>query len=60
MTTTYKTWTQKYSNEDFDRAQSLAYELTDADRKAGRPAPAAGYSAANFDKARAIVLEAKR
>jgi hypothetical protein len=36
------------------------FVLTDADRKAGRPAPAAGYSAVNFDKAQAIVLRAKR
>jgi len=44
-----------YSNEDFDRAQQRANELTDADRKAGRPAPAAGYSKANFDRAYAEV-----
>lgn len=51
----YPAWESSYSGESFDRAQSLASELTDEDRRAGREAPAHGYSAANFDRARAIV-----
>lgn len=46
---------QSYSNENFDRAQRIAFELTDADRMAGRPAPAVGYSAANFEKAKKLL-----
>jgi len=57
---TYPAWRQRYSYEDFDRTQALAQELTDADRTAGRFAPAYGYSAENFDKARAIVREAQQ
>lgn len=57
--TEYKSWKQTYSNEDFDRTQSLAYILTDADRAAGKPAPTCGYSKSNFDLARTIVLKAK-
>ena len=56
----YPAWEARYSNEDFDRMQALACELTDADRKAGRPAPACGYSAARVEEARAIVKAANR
>ena len=38
----YGTWTSSYSNEDFDRTQSLANRLTALDREEGRPAPAVG------------------
>ena len=33
---TYPMWIQKYSGEDIDRVQALAYRLTRADRAAGR------------------------
>lgn len=54
----YPRWTASFSNEQFDRAQGLAFKLTDADRKAGRPAPAYGYSIANFELADALVSAA--
>lgn len=41
------------SNQDFDECQQRAAELTDADRAAGRPAPACGYSRENFARAQA-------
>jgi hypothetical protein len=44
-----------YANQDFDWLQDLAQRLTDADRAAGRTAPAVGYSAENIDIARPIV-----
>jgi hypothetical protein len=39
-------------SREFDRASDLAQRMTDADRAAGRPAPAFGYSAENWDRAR--------
>jgi hypothetical protein len=56
--TAYIPWTPAYANESFDRAQALAQRLTDEDRTAGRPAPAYGYSRANFAKADQIVNQA--
>ena len=56
----YPVWEARYSNEDFDRRQALACELTDADRKAGRSAPACGYSAERIEEARLIVKAANR
>lgn len=50
-------WMPSYSNEHFDRAQVLAMELTETDRKAGRPAPAYGYSKKRFDEANRMILE---
>lgn len=44
-----------YANSDFDRAQALAFKLTEADRQAGRDAPAAGYSEERFAEAAVIV-----
>lgn len=41
------------SNQDFDEQQQRALELTDDDRREGRPAPAHGYSAENFQRAKA-------
>lgn len=55
----YSAWTMTYSNEDFDRAQALAQRLTDEDRAAGRPAPAAGYSHERFNEAMAIVRDSQ-
>lgn len=47
-----------YSNEDFDVAQRIAYDLTDADRKAGVPGtPRAGYSAAHYATAERAVRD---
>lgn len=45
-----------YSNQDFDEIQRYAFALTDADRKAGREAPAYGYSLENIGKAQSAVL----
>lgn len=46
-------WTipARYPNEDFDEKQTRAYEITVADRAAGRLAPAHGYSADAFKQA---------
>lgn len=44
-----------YSGQDFDVAQSIAARLTDDDRKAGRAAPAAGYSDANFKLVESVI-----
>jgi len=44
-----------YSGQDFDIAQSIADRLTDDDRKAGRAAPAAGYSDANFKLVESVI-----
>ena len=44
-----------YSGERFDRIQQLALELTEADRCAGRQAPAYGYSKANIELATKLV-----
>jgi len=44
-----------YSGQDFDIAQSIAARLTDDDRKAGRAAPAAGYSDANFKLVESVI-----
>jgi hypothetical protein len=59
-TRTYPAWTYSYSNEDFDRTQSLASQITDEHRKAGLPAPAGGYSAAAWAEAEALVQAARR
>lgn len=40
-----------YSGQDFDEIQARAQEITESDRRAGRPAPAAGYSAEAFAQA---------
>jgi hypothetical protein len=56
----YVKWQQRYSGEDFDRAQAFAVELTDQDRAAGRSAPRAGYSAERFREAEGIVRAARR
>lgn len=56
----YPSWEQTYSSEDFDRAQQLASELTEADRRRGRAAPAYGYSGPNFKKAETIVRASNR
>ena len=50
----------KYSNQDFDEKQQRAAELTQADREAGRIAPAYGYSAKNWEKACAEYKEAQQ
>jgi hypothetical protein len=47
----------RYANEDFDVAQTVATALTDADRAAGRPAPAVGYSAENMARVTRIIRE---
>ena len=54
----YPELTQKYSNEDFDRTQQLATELTDCDRASGNTAPHGGYSAERFAQASKIVRDA--
>jgi hypothetical protein len=54
----YGTWTQRYSNEDFDRKQSLAGQLTSIDREEGRPAPAVGYSKERYAQATRVVDDA--
>jgi hypothetical protein len=51
----YGRWTSTYSNEDFDRYQSLAGILTKIDRDEGRPAPAVGYSKERYALAQKIV-----
>jgi hypothetical protein len=56
----YPVWESRHSGEDFDRTQGLAQKLTDADRAAGRKAPACGYSAERIEEARAIVKAANR
>jgi hypothetical protein len=56
----YAAWRQRYSGEDFDRTQRLAHELTDDDRRDGKPAPAHGYSAENFTTAERIVRAARK
>lgn len=58
-TPTYPTWRAIYSNEGFGRAQALADQLTEEDRRAGRPAPAVGYSGERFEDADAIVRAAQ-
>jgi len=42
---------EKWSGHRFDWCQSRAYEITDADREAGNPAPDHGYSAEAFAQA---------
>jgi hypothetical protein len=54
----YGTWKSTYSNEDFDRAQHLAQELTDIDRQEGRAAPRWGYSTERFRQASQVVKDA--
>lgn len=56
----YGTWSSSYSNEDFDRAQSLAGRLTDIDREEGRPAPAHGYSKERYAQAKQVVRDTNR
>lgn len=56
----YPAWDQTCSGEGFDRAQSLANDLTDEDRRAGRNAPVHGYSGENFARAEAIVRASNR
>lgn len=51
----YPAWECTHAGEDFDRAQSLAAQLTEQDRREGKPAPAHGYSAERFEEARRIV-----
>jgi hypothetical protein len=51
----YAPWTQRYSDEYFDRAQVLAATLTDWDREHGRRAPPTGYSERRFTDAQMIV-----
>jgi hypothetical protein len=51
----YPPWRSTYSNDAFDRAQALANKLTDEDRRAGRAAPAHGYSDAHFRTAEKVV-----
>ena len=50
----------RYSNQDFDECQRVAIILTDDDRKNGRPAPGAGYSNENFEKAKKLFDRMKR
>lgn len=56
----YPEWTQKRSNEDFDRAQGLAQALTDYDREHDlhNGQGPYGYSAARFKQASKIVSDA--
>ncbi len=49
---------RSYSNGVFDLAQHVANLLTLADRKAGREAPAYGYSSENFARAEAMIATA--
>jgi len=56
----YPAWTASYSNECFDRTQQYATELTEADRRAGRPAPAHGYSKERVEQAEREVRAANR
>jgi hypothetical protein len=55
----YPNWEARYANEDFDRAQALAGDLTDMDRHAGRTSKV-GYSAERFNEANRIVRQANR
>ena len=48
---------QAYANEQFDRIQQLAIELTETDRKAGRPAPTFGYSVERFHQAEKMLMD---
>ncbi len=54
----YGTWKSTYGGEDFDRAQSLARELTDIDRQEGRAAPPNGYSVERLRQAAQVVKDA--
>jgi hypothetical protein len=56
----YGTWTSSYSNEDLDRAQSLANRLTDIDREEGRSAPPVGFSKARYAQAKRVVSDTNR
>lgn len=58
-TVNYDRWTARYSGEGFDRTQALAVKLTAEDRKAGRLAPACGYSEARLTEADGIVRAAQ-
>ena len=62
MTTprTYPAWRCSYSNEGFDRTQSLASQITEEDRRAGRDAPPFGYSDTAWEEAERLVRAAQR
>ena len=49
-----------YSYEEFDRAQQIAFQLTDIDRANGVPTERFGYSLENFDLAEKWIREARR
>ena len=49
---------RSYSNGVFDLAQQVAQQMTDADRAAGREAPAYGYSSENFRRAEEMICAA--
>ena len=56
----YGAWRQTYSGEGFDRAQSLATLINDADRAAGLPHSQHGsYSKSAFERAERIVRGAQ-
>lgn len=58
---TYAPWISSYSNEDFDRAQRLSYELGDEERAAGKTdGPSFGCSKETRERAEKIVLSANR
>ena len=54
----YGTWTSSYSNEDLDRASSLANRLTDIDRQEGHAAPPVGFSKQRYEQAKRVVADA--
>lgn len=54
----YPAWKSSYSNEDFDRTQRLAIELTNAERTAQGLPEVGGCSREDFDRARVIVRQA--
>jgi hypothetical protein len=51
----YPAWTATRAGEDFDRAQTLAYDLTSEDRANGLAAPMHGYSRERFAEAQKLV-----
>ena len=56
----YDHWMQYRGNEENERAEVLATQLTDIDRERGaKNAPAQGYSQKNFDLALRVVREAR-
>jgi len=56
----YPRWISTHSNEAFDRAQALANELTELDRRAGKIAPPYGYSMSRFKEAEKLVNESNQ